>query len=61
MEKIKIDISNCYGITKLNTTFNLGYEKDHKHSRIISIYAPNGTMKTSLTKCFKDWQDKKGI
>jgi hypothetical protein len=59
LEKIKIDISNCYGITKLNTTFNLGYEKDHKHSRIISIYAPNGTMKTSLTKCFKDWQDKK--
>jgi hypothetical protein len=59
MEKIKIDISNCYGITKLNTTFNLGYEKDHKNSRIISIYAPNGTMKTSLTKCFKDWQDKK--
>jgi hypothetical protein len=52
MEKIKIDISNCYGITKLNTTFNLGYEKDHKHSRIISIYAPNGTMKTSLYKVF---------
>ncbi len=59
MKKIEIDISNCYGITKLNTTFNLVNEKDHKNSRIISIYAPNGTMKTSLTKCFKDWQDKK--
>ncbi len=42
--KLKFDIKNCYGIGDLN------YEIDYNASNIAVVYAPNGTMKTSLTK-----------
>ena len=42
--KLKFDIKNCYGIGELN------HEIDYSDNNIAVIYAPNGTMKTSLTK-----------
>lgn len=42
--KLKIDIKNCYGIGSLNDEVTFG------ESNIAVIYAPNGTMKTSLKK-----------
>jgi len=42
--KIKLDIKNCYGIGSLN------HEMDYGDKNIAVVYAPNGTMKTSLTK-----------
>ncbi len=47
MEKISVNFENCYGIKKLK------YDFDFKESTF-SIYAPNGAMKTSFTKIFKD-------
>ena len=48
MQKLKINLENCYGIKKLNCEF------DFSNKNVHSIYAPNGIMKTSLTKTFKD-------
>lgn len=42
--KLKFDLQNCYGIGTLN------HEIDYTNNNIAVIYAPNGTMKTSLTK-----------
>ena len=42
--KLKFDIQNCYGIGDLR------YELDFGDKNIAVVYAPNGTMKTSLTK-----------
>lgn len=42
--KLKIEIQNCYGIGLLN------HEVDYRRNNIAVIYAPNGTMKTSLKK-----------
>lgn len=47
MKSINIDLENCYGINTLKHNFDL---KDRK----ISIYAPNGVMKTSFAKTFRD-------
>ena len=44
MEKLKINLENCYGIAKLNTEFDFS-----KGSAKI-IYAPNGCMKSSFAK-----------
>ena len=46
MDKLKIDLENCFGIGKLN------YEFDFAKSKSFLIYAPNGTMKTSFAKTF---------
>ncbi len=48
MEKIKLKFENCYGIR------NLKSELDFSKSNVISIYAPNGVMKTSFAKTFRD-------
>lgn len=47
MEKLDISLINCFGIGELNHTFVLP-EDDNT----IMIYAPNGTMKTSLARTF---------
>lgn len=47
MDKFKIDLKNCYGIGELNETISFS------KSEAIVIYAPNGSMKTSLTKTLK--------
>ncbi len=48
MQKITIHLKNCYGIKKLKAEF------DFSEHRAYAIYAPNGSMKTSLAKTFED-------
>lgn len=48
MNKLKLELENCYGIPSLKSELN--FEK----GRAISIYSPNGTMKTSLAQTFSD-------
>jgi len=48
MNKLNIDIENCYGIKKLET------ELDFSQHKAYAIYAANGAMKTSLAQTFKD-------
>ena len=52
--ELKIDLTNCFGIGRLSETIN--YVGD-AHTAV--VYAPNGTMKTSLTKTFQCLIDKK--
>jgi energy-coupling factor transporter ATP-binding protein EcfA2 len=47
MQKLKIDLENCYGIKKLNVEFN--FTKCH----VAAVYAPNGAMKSSLANTFQ--------
>ncbi|MBC7750320.1 MAG: hypothetical protein H7Z73_01180 [Candidatus Saccharibacteria bacterium] len=49
IQKLKIDLENCYGIRKLEHTF------DFSEKNVVSIYAPNGTMKTSFAKTLDDY------
>ena len=48
MEKLSINLKHCYGIKKLQTRF------DFTKGRAYAIYAPNGSMKSSLAKTFHD-------
>lgn len=48
MQKVSIHLENCYGIGKLV------YEFDFGQANAYSVYAPNGFMKTSLSKTFLD-------
>lgn len=48
MNRIKIDLENCYGIKKLDE------QLDFSQGRVYAIYAPNGAMKSSLAQTFKD-------
>lgn len=48
MEKLNIKLANCYGIKKLEKEF------DFSTVNTFAIYAPNGVMKTSFAKTFKD-------
>ncbi len=47
MKKVSIKLECCYGIKKLEKELDFG-------SRTFAIYAPNGSMKTSLAKTFTD-------
>ena len=51
MNKVNIDLENCYGIKKLQEQF------DFSQFKAYAIYAPNGAMKTSLAQTFKDVAD----
>ncbi len=51
MEKVNVDLENCYGIKKLQREFDFS-----KHSAY-AVYAPNGSMKSSLAQTFKDIAD----
>lgn len=53
MQKIKLNLENCYGIKKLEKEF------DFTNTHAYAIYAPNGVMKTSFAKTFLDFS--KGI
>lgn len=55
MEILKLNLKNCYGIQKLNK--NIDYSKNN----IAIIYAPNGTMKSSLAKTFEAIRDNKQV
>ena len=45
---LTIDLENCYGIRKLAATL------DFTKTNAIAVYAPNGSMKSSLTQTFHD-------
>ena len=48
MERVTLDLRNCYGIKHLEATF------DFSESRAFAVYAPNGVMKSSLATTFHD-------
>ena len=48
MNKLNIELENCYGIRKLKCNF------DFTEKSTYSIYAPNGIMKTSFANTFMD-------
>ncbi len=48
MNKLQINLENCYGIKKFKKDF------DFSSSKTFAIYAPNGVMKTSFAKTFID-------
>jgi len=51
MKQLSIDLANCYGIKKLQKKF------DFSDQNVYAIYAPNGSMKSSLAQTFKDVAD----
>ncbi|NLC92631.1 MAG: hypothetical protein GX677_04100 [Treponema sp.] len=53
MEKVSVNLENCYGIEKLSYEFNFADDN------VYAIYARNGLMKTSLSKTFKMIQENK--
>ncbi|WP_308364569.1 MULTISPECIES: hypothetical protein [unclassified Microbulbifer] len=57
MPCLKLDLENCYGIRKLEHSFDLG--KHEGRGGAFSIYAPNGVMKSSLARTFKDYADER--
>ena len=48
MKTLSIDLEHCYGIRRLQTTL------DFSKAKAIAVYAPNGSMKTSLARTFED-------
>ena len=48
MNYLDVNLENCYGIGKFSHKFDFSANNTHL------IYAPNGTMKTSFAKTFKD-------
>lgn len=58
MNKLILELKNCYWIKNLQTEFDFFQKKTY------AIYAPNGVMKTSFSKTFKDlslWKDSKDL
>ena len=51
MDKLKVYLENCYGISSLDETFDLSNAKGK--AKAYSIYAPNGLMKTSFSRTFE--------
>ena len=48
MDRVSVDLENCYGIKRLHVQFDFSQES------VYAIYAPNGAMKTSLAQTFQD-------
>jgi ABC-type lipoprotein export system ATPase subunit len=48
MQKLLVDLENCYGIRRLRAEF------DFSKTRAVAIYAPNGAMKSSFAETFMD-------
>jgi hypothetical protein len=48
MKKVSVALEHCYGIKKLDYTFDFSAES------VCAIYAPNGSMKSSFAQTFKD-------
>jgi hypothetical protein len=51
MDKLKVKLSNCYGISSFEETFD--FTGNVNKSKTYAIYAPNGLMKTSFAKTFE--------
>lgn len=49
MNRVKIDLKYCYGIRALKHEFDFS-----KGGPVYAVYAPNGSMKSSLAQTFKD-------
>ena len=52
MNRMAVSLQNCYGIRSLN------HEFDFAEARAFAVYAPNGSMKSSLAQTFKDISDE---
>ena len=50
MEKVNVELQNCFGIQRME------HEFDFHGERVIPLYARNGLMKTSFTKTFQKIQ-----
>ena len=48
MKTLKLQLKNCYGIKQLDA------ELDFSDAKAKAVYAPNGSMKSSLAQAFKD-------
>lgn len=55
MDELRLNLGNCYGIQKMNTSI------DFSNNNVAIIYAPNGTMKSSLAKTFEAIRDNKSL
>lgn len=55
MKKINVDLTNCFGIKRMKEQF------DFSQKNVMIVYAPNGTMKSSLAKTFECIQNKKPV
>ncbi|EIM04285.1 phage infection protein [Rhodanobacter denitrificans] len=51
MKAVGIDLENCYGIKRLQANF------DFSKANACAVYAPNGSMKSSLAQTFQDVAD----
>ncbi|MBE9527586.1 MAG: hypothetical protein IME94_11510 [Proteobacteria bacterium] len=51
MEKLKVQLSNCYGISSFDETFD--FTSNPNQAKAYAIYAPNGLMKTSFSRTFE--------
>lgn len=49
MKTLHVELTNCHGIRSLDATLDFG------DRNALAIYAPNGTMKTSFARTFKDF------
>ena len=52
--KYKVNMENCYGIPALTHEFSF-----KSNNALVTIYAPNGSMKTSFARSFKDYSRRK--
>ena len=48
MDRVRVQLENCYGIKKLDHEFNFS------ERRAYALYAPNGSMKSSFAETFKN-------
>ena len=48
MDRVSVDLKNCYGIKALKHVF------DFSNTPAFAVYAPNGSMKSSLARTFQD-------
>lgn len=55
MQELKLDLENCYGIKKMNENI------DYSNNNVAIIYAPNGTMKSSLARTFEAIRDGREV
>jgi len=53
MDKLKVNLQNCYGISSFDEEFDFSSGTDSNKSKAYAIYAPNGLMKSSFAKTFE--------
>lgn len=54
MNKLKVNLKNCYGISEMNHEFDFSSEfRGKPTAKAYTVYAPNGLMKSSFAKTFE--------